>query len=300
VRTTILSENLIPGFARAIGGDGLEERIARIQERFRDSKRDGRNVRLLVDGDDVAAAVSIRRLSENSWQMHGPLLVPGRAPGDAAPLVAEAMLRLGELEALKVSHRPFIERCDDGWREALRAAGWHLAGERVEYDAPIDSLPDDEGTPLDWREYAAVGHEFAAGMLERCAAGDPHGLQKRDVPSEVIHGYLRELKLTNGPECIEIGYLDGEPVAFLCAQVALSDGWSRVTYMGLVESARGRGLGKWVHRRGFGSMRRQGGKTYHGGTAVENRRMVALFESHGCRERWRMEDWTWAATQSTR
>ena len=82
-------------------------------------------------------------------------------------------------------------------------------------------------------------------------------------------------------------------MAFVCAQVAPSDGWSRITYMGLVESARGRGLGRWVHRRGFAMMRAQGGELYHGGTAAENAGMLRLFVDHGCDEVARLEEFEW-------
>ena len=90
---------------------------------------------------------------------------------------------------------------------------------------------------------------------------------------------------------MQIGSIDGTFAAFVMAQVAPSDGWSRVTYVGIVPEFRGQGLGKWAHRRGFTVMRAQGGKLYHGGTRSENAPMVRLFEMHGCAEFARMTEW---------
>jgi hypothetical protein len=40
-------------------------------------------------------------------------------------------------------------------------------------------------------------------------------------------------------------------------------------------------------------IRDQGGKLYHGGTAVENAAMVRLFLAHGCEEFERMYEYEW-------
>jgi len=80
-------------------------------------------------------------------------------------------------------------------------------------------------------------------------------------------------------------------VALVCAQVAAESGWSRITYMGPIPAARGQGLGRWVHRRGFAMLKAQGGTLYHGGTAVENHAMCKLFRDHGCTVYRRMTEW---------
>ena len=93
---------------------------------------------------------------------------------------------------------------------------------------------------------------------------------------------------------MQVGFVDGREAAFVCAQVAAKDGWSRISYMGVVPDARGQGLGTWVQRRGFRLMRELGGTTYHGGTAADNAAMLRLFEKHGCEECARLREFEWA------
>jgi ribosomal protein S18 acetylase RimI-like enzyme len=89
-----------------------------------------------------------------------------------------------------------------------------------------------------------------------------------------------------------LGYIDGKLAAFVVAQVR-PDGWSRITYMGVHPDFRGKGLGKWVHRRGFAMMKKLGGKDYFGGTVSTNKNMVKLFQEHGCRGTRVLEEWVW-------
>lgn len=131
--------------------------------------------------------------------------------------------------------------------------------------------------------------------LLEVAAGDPHSRDEQEDPRDALADWLSAPGLTSGPACVQIGYLDDRAVAFVCAQVSPEDGWSRITYMGLVPDARGRGLGTWVHRRGFRMLREQGGKLYHGGTAAANTGMLRLFREHGCKEVVRMLEYEWHA-----
>ena len=117
-------------------------------------------------------------------------------------------------------------------------------------------------------------------------------VNERNKPAEMLANFGR---MRDDPECFQIGSLEGEDVAFVCAQVAAKDGWSRIAYMGLVPAARGKGLGRWLHRHGFAMIKEQGGKLYHGGTAASNKAMLALFEAHGCREFKRMTEFDWHA-----
>lgn len=102
------------------------------------------------------------------------------------------------------------------------------------------------------------------------------------------------MQLTNTlADCVHMGMLDDVPVSFVCAQVDLNDGWSRITYMGLVPSHRGRGLGHWVHRHGLTMLKAQGGVLYHGGTRTHNAPMLACFEGQRCRRWQRLSEWAW-------
>lgn len=208
----------------------------------------------------------------------------------AAGLVPETLARARELGARLVRIRPRVERLGPLFCDALLAHGFKELGQRIEFKTPLAELPLDDGTPLEWREAA---RDLAARMLARVAEGDPRGDEENDDPVEAIAEFLAAPALTRGPGCLQVGYLDGKPVAFVCAQVQPSDGWSRITYMGVVPEARGRGLGTWVHRRGFRMLRDQGGKLYHGGTAAANAPMLRLFRAHGCKEADRMFEFEW-------
>jgi len=205
--------------------------------------------------------------------------------------VAEAVALARAMGGRKICTRPNAAALSAAYRRALEGAGFVHRGDRVEFKTPIAGLPGDEGSPLAWKTLTEVGEEVAAAALGLAASGDPHGLTPDEVPLEIIRGYLTDPELTSAPECVQVGYLDGAVAAFVCAQIAPSDGWSRITYMGVVPGLRGQGLGRWVHRRGFSMMKAQGGQEYHGGTAAENPAMLHLFRAHGCAEKWRMSEW---------
>jgi len=97
---------------------------------------------------------------------------------------------------------------------------------------------------------------------------------------------MADAVLTHAPECIQVS-----DAGIVVAQVNPRTAWSRITYMGVLPAFRGRGLGRWVHRRGFAMLRGQGGVLYHGGTVETNRPMVRLFEAHACRFHRRLEEW---------
>jgi len=226
----------------------------------------------------------------------GPATVVLAGPfGDddaAARLVPEALARARELGARLVRIRPRAAQLGPRFRAALLGHGFRELGERIEFKTPVAELPLDDGRTL-----AEVGGDAAAEMLARAAAGDPRGDDENDDPRAAIAEFLGAPALTHGPDCVQVGYLDGRPVAFVCAQVQPTDGWARITYMGVVPEERGRGLGAWVHRRGFRILRDQGGQLYHGGTAAANAPMLRLFRAHKCRETERMFEFEWVAAR---
>ena len=142
----------------------------------------------------------------------------------------------------------------------------------------VANLPLDDGTPLRWRDLAEVGEARAAAMLKEVAVGDPHSSDENEDPRAALAEWLGAPKLTNGPGCLQVGFLEDRAVAFVCAQVSPEDGWSRITYLGIVPE-----------------LREQGGKLYHGGTGTANAGMMRLFHKHGCEEVARMFDYEWRA-----
>ncbi len=242
----------------------------------------------LDGGGAIAVAVRLSPLSPGTGWLGGLAIRGGYGATNVvlSSLVREAVERAGERGLHHVHARPIVGSAPPEYAEALLAAGFRSEGERVEFKADLAALPGDAGSPIAWRTMAEVGKPFAAEMLRRASAPDS---EEASDPAAAIDEWLSALDLRKEPECVQVGYVAGEPVAFVCAQVNPSDGWSRITHMGLAVEARGKGLGRWVHRRGFQMLKAQGGRLYHGGTAASNARMVRLFEAHGCRLAHRME-----------
>lgn len=164
---------------------------------------------------------------------------------------------------------------------------------RIEFRRLLDALPDDIGTPFDWKDAKSLGwsHEQIAALLQQVAQDDPAHDPAED-PIDFIQDWLTDSVLTCGLDLIWVGYMHDKPVALVVAQINPKSGWSRISYMGLVPEYRGQGLGKWIHRKGFASLKQQGGILYHGGTAAENAPMLKLFEQHGCQVYLKMEEWS--------
>jgi ribosomal protein S18 acetylase RimI-like enzyme len=257
----------IPGFLRIAGAP--PDRVERVRQRFLDGERVLDDTRIgRNDQGEVVGAIRVVEAGDGIFMLH--------PHGAGNPeLVLEAVERARQLGA-----REFGSYAPAEYVDAFVAAGFRDLGERAEFKADVDDLPGEEGSPLSWR----VAGDEGAAMLAAVAEGDPHGHDERGDPKRMLGAWLGAPKLRGEPECVQIGSLDGQDAAFVCAQVAPHDGWSRISYMGLVPAARGRGLGAWVHRHGFTMLREQGGKLYQGGTATSNRGMIALFEAHGCRE----------------
>jgi ribosomal protein S18 acetylase RimI-like enzyme len=177
--------------------------------------------------------------------------------------------------------------------EVLAKQGFQKFGERIEYQASINKLPDDSGTPFNWKPLKDLSQKSlvrAAALLDKCSQGDPSS-KPDDNAFDSLKEFLGDSTLTTDPACVNIGRLDGIDVAIVIAQSHPSSGRARITYMGLLPEYRGNSLGQWVHRHGFSMMKQQGASTYFGGTMINNYPMISLFTKHGCKEFQRFEEW---------
>jgi GNAT superfamily N-acetyltransferase len=256
-----LTPERVPIFLRLIRPDDIEERTRRFLQR---TNLDD----YFIDGAGAA------------WVEAGP---PGlwilSIAGVATPvLVAEARARARALGATRLDLR--IE--PSGLSEALPSLGFTRRHLRAEFRAPLAELPTGAGSPLEWR---AAGIDEAAEALASVALGDPDFDPSEDARASLV-SWLADPVLTHDAECVQVS-----AAGFVMAQVNPATSWSRITYMGLRPEFRGRGLGRWVHRRGFDMMRARGGTLYTGGTVETNRPMMKIFEAHGCRPFRRLEEW---------
>jgi ribosomal protein S18 acetylase RimI-like enzyme len=208
-------------------------------------------------------------------------------------LIQDAFNEAKRISADTIQFR-LIERSDFvPITQKLKEWGFSKLQERIEYRRNLSELPKEEGTPIVWSALLSLESSSlkeAAELLSIVAEGDPNFDPQADALSE-LQADLNDSTLTTGTECIHIGCINGEAAAFIFAQVAPKNKWSRITYMGIAPKFRRKGLGKWVHRHGFEMMRNQGGLLYHGGTTTENLSMIHLFELHGCKVYRKMQEW---------
>jgi ribosomal protein S18 acetylase RimI-like enzyme len=244
----------------------------------------------------VRAALHVQRFHEGAFFI--PLPAPNLkdatvSPEHVATLLSEALVRLRELGASRAEFRLTETAHLAPLSVRLPELGFRAGHARIEFEAPVTSLPSDEGSPLTWHAVSGSGPwtlEAATRILERAGVGDPDW-NADDDNSGLLKSYLDDRDFASTLDCVQLGLIGDEPAAIVVAQVIPTDGWSRITYMGVLPEFRGRGFGAWVHRHGFAMMRAQGGKHYQGGTVRGNARMVALFRRHGCQELRTMQEW---------
>jgi len=116
-------------------------------------------------------------------------------------------------------------------KQLLLERGFVELGGRIEYKTPVATLPPElPDSPFSWKDMNEVGFAEIARMLAVAAEGAPDWDEGED-PEEAIQGYLDDPELTSDPRYFQIGFIDGEPAAFIVAQIDPSDGWSRLSYM---------------------------------------------------------------------
>lgn len=208
-------------------------------------------------------------------------------------LIRKALAEAGSKEVEEIEFRLVETPNSSGVSAELPAFGFERGIDRTEFRVNLDTLPSDIGTPFTWQPLSPIGAwsmRQAADLLKVVSDGDPDANPNED-PLKELESDLDGSFLSGGPECVNIGLVDGEPVAVVIAQINPKTKWSRITYMGLSPSHRGTGLGAWVHRHGFEMLRLQGGVLYHGGTTSDNIPMLKLFEANGCPLYRRMQQW---------
>ncbi|MEM7249079.1 MAG: GNAT family N-acetyltransferase [Acidobacteriota bacterium] len=275
----------------------LDARLERLRQQLADGTCSPADVFVTLDDEDrVEATCRLADLTETS-RVLTQLRWRGapEAPSKGVVLIEEALARARELGLARISTRPTDAFLDDGYRAALIAGGFVLEGGRVEFKTPVDELPhEDAESLLTWRDLGELGWDRVTAVMARTSQ-DPAATVEQ--ATRELRDFLAPDDIHNQPDCVELGFLDDEPVAFLCAQ-SDATGWGTISFMGLVPEARGRGLGGAVQRRGFSLLRRQGAALYHDGTESENHPMLALFARHGCREHARMTEWEWTSANA--
>ncbi len=270
--------------------EDAEARVARVLA-FMEEPTFAQRIHVATHPDGgLAVALGAHAWLPDTWQA----LVGWRAD-DASASALEALTASWREDLLTLPEPPpsllarvDLRRMTPAHERALVRSGWKKEGGRVEFKTPVEALPLEDGTPLQWRDLSEVGLDEAARVFGLAGVGPDWD---DDDPHALIPGYLSEEGLTNTPDCIQVGYLDEVPVAFVVAQTESESGWCTLPFMGVVQGHRTQGLGVWVHRHGLAMLRAQGGQMYHGGTSAQNEPMLRLFERNGCALHAHMEEW---------
>ncbi len=225
-----MNDEQIPDWL-ALTGTNIEARAVRMHAMLANGTRSLDDYFLT---DTHTMGVRIERLNDHLTLLIGPFQHPTRStePAAIAGMMRAAFARAQQKGTAQISMRPMADVMQPALSDVLDELGFTSCGERIEFRSPVVDLPDDAGTPLVWKPISEVGETFAAQMFALASEGDPHGLAPDDVPSEIIAGYRSEAELTHGPDFIQVGFLNDEPVAFICAQTAPSDGRDRSTAPG--------------------------------------------------------------------
>lgn len=182
-------------------------------------------------------------------------------------------------------------------KDALQAQGWTSRGLRLEWQFPVQALPNDHGTPLSWVSIARLPLPLIYTVLTQLMAEDP-----LRPPWGTAADWLRAWE--DAPNLVGgfwIGFVGQEPVAFAGAQVAPTTGWSRIPYMGVLPHARGQGYGKWAFYRAFTMLKARGGRVWHGGCVANNKAPLNLLKALGGQPNSTLHEWaSWVPNRAKR
>jgi len=212
-----------------------------------------------------------------------------------AKLIQQAQASASEQNAGSVLFRIIEGTGSAELIDLLPSLGFKFKEGRREFRAFLSDLPDDQGTPIEWRTAKSLEwtNDEIAEALAKANVGAIDA-EPSDDPLTHITDWLSDPSLLAGPDCIAVGFVDEVMAALVVAQVNPRTLWSRISYMAITPEFRGRGFGEWVHRKGFAMLKSQGGDLYHGGTNSKNSSMIRLFEKHGCHPYHKMQEWKWS------
>lgn len=248
-------------------------------------------VTLSPDGHEVTSALRLVRIGQDE-----AFLTPWRGRAgcgtrDAvACLLTEARARACELGIRDLGTRVHDPQMAPDYQAALRDAGFRLATRRIEYKTPLAQMPTEDPSSLVWKTMAETGEALVLHLLRDASVDSPDPVDT-SVGSTAIENLLDGKYAELDPRTVQVGYEAGEPAAILFCLATPEDGWSTITFLGIVPSYRRRGLGLQAHRHGIATLRALGGATYHDGTSEANEAMQRLFARQGCLEFARMGEW---------
>lgn len=168
-----------------------------------------------------------------------------------------------------------IERPVGGGRFELYVEKVYVRRSLVDYAPPPDPFT---GLGVDQVPAELFQETFAAALA---------GSFNRDLRQDDPAAELAEMRAIEGashdPSLWEIVLLDGEIIGIILGnRFPLDPKEGTVTFIGTVQRARGRGLGKLLHARAMAKLAASGATAYLCSTDVCNAPMIALYRANGC------------------
>lgn len=152
-----LSSDLLPAYVafldRVIDDPARRPTLEKLQAEVESGKRVLARTRVQLGADDeITAAITVELIGE-VWLLNELRILPGALPAEKAEgtsLMQEAVDQAQAEGATKIEARVSEKAKFDAYDAALEAAGFGRHGSRIEFEAAVDGLPDDIGTPLAW------------------------------------------------------------------------------------------------------------------------------------------------------
>lgn len=291
-----LDTSHLPAYAELVGplqGAEPSAMLERLKGKIETGDLDLANVfvTLSPDGLEVTSAIRLVRIGQDE-----AFLTPWRGREGSGSrdsigrLLVEARTRAHELEIRDLGTRVHDAQMTPDYEAGLLDAGFRLTTRRIEYKTPLAEMSAEDRSDFVWKTMAETGEDLVLNLLRDTSIGSPDAVDT-SVGSAAIENLLDGKYGELDPRAVQIGYLRDEAVAILFCLATPEDGWSTITFIGILPSHRKRGLGVQVHRHGIATLRALGGTTYHDGTSETNEAMLHLFAKHGCLEYARMGEW---------
>jgi RimJ/RimL family protein N-acetyltransferase len=163
------------------------------------------------------------------------------------------------------------------WR-ALGLAGYHHEFDELCVERSLADIDVGGPDPFEYRALSEISRDRLVVEMTRCAL-EP-GFDAETEAEEIIHmagpDLDRDLWTVVYHEARAIGVL-------LLHRLPYEPPLGAILFMGIIPEARGRGLGRALHRAALLRLARAGSTEYIDATRVSNLAMQRIFAAHGCR-----------------
>lgn len=169
--------------------------------------------------------------------------------------------------------------------EMLEESGFKIKYSKILFEKNLEehkSLTDDI---FEYKSIEEIGLEKFLGVFKEVVDDDP----EREVAHEVFFYDMIELAEEKyEPKNWKGVMLDKRYIGIISPQLySGEEKLGTVFYLGLIPNARNKGYGKIIHSKCLDLLKVQGAEKYIGSTNINNKPMCTVFESNGCKEKFK-------------